>query len=432
MSPAAAVFFNTIPQAGLVGAAIPFCYVIGFVIALLVANQYSEMSRELPSNGSAYTFVVEGLNASWGFLTAWIGLIAVVTAIPFSFLLMSANLQTLAYRWFGLNLPWSFWFVAAMGMVFALAYIGARQSLGLDMVFLIFEMGVCVILAIIVLFNVGSHGGLSTAPFGLSLLPSNGDLTIGIVLAILSFIGFETAAALGEETTDPQRSIPRAVFGSILLVGAFFVLMAYIATIGYGIDKMATGYANDPAPFDTIARNVSGNFFVVLIDLAGVLSFFGAALAILNGGARIISTVARDGLLPDWLAKAHPTRHTPIGAISMLCGLGLLIGLALGFLMTPIGAFGFLGVLDALFILLIYGLVNISCVRFFWCKRKTQFHLIRHGIFPALATLIISSIFLATFVSPGPTPLSYIPYIVVVWIAIGVGLLFAMRSRFIS
>jgi len=51
MSPAASIFFNTIPQAGLVGAAIPFCYVVGFIIALLVANQYSEMSRELPSSG---------------------------------------------------------------------------------------------------------------------------------------------------------------------------------------------------------------------------------------------------------------------------------------------------------------------------------------------------------------------------------------------
>nr|MBF6592044.1 APC family permease [Ktedonobacterales bacterium] len=77
MSPAASIFFNTIPQAGLVGAAIPLCYGVGFVVALLVANQYSEFSRELPSSGSSYTFVSEGLGPRWGFLTGWIGLIAV-------------------------------------------------------------------------------------------------------------------------------------------------------------------------------------------------------------------------------------------------------------------------------------------------------------------------------------------------------------------
>src|SRR5579859_5025057 len=84
MSPAASIFFNTIPQAGLVGAALPFCYVVGFLVALLVANQYSEMSRELPSSGSAYTFVREGLNAHWGFLTGWIGLVGIATGVPYS------------------------------------------------------------------------------------------------------------------------------------------------------------------------------------------------------------------------------------------------------------------------------------------------------------------------------------------------------------
>src|SRR6266700_4075565 len=66
MSPAASIFFNSIPQAGLVGAAIPLCYLVGFIVALLMANQYSEMSRELPSSGSAYTFVTEGLGSCWG------------------------------------------------------------------------------------------------------------------------------------------------------------------------------------------------------------------------------------------------------------------------------------------------------------------------------------------------------------------------------
>src|SRR5579875_2082013 len=88
MSPTASIFFNTIPQAGVVGAAIPLCYVIGFVIALLVAHQYSEMSRELPSSGSAYTFVLEGLGPRWGFFTAWLGRIAIALGGPYSVLVI--------------------------------------------------------------------------------------------------------------------------------------------------------------------------------------------------------------------------------------------------------------------------------------------------------------------------------------------------------
>ena len=429
MSPAASIFFNTIPQAGLVGAAIPLCYVVGFVVALLVANQYSEMSRELPSSGSAYTFVTEGLGPHMGFLTGWIGLIAIALGAPYSFILMSANLQTLMQRWFGFNLHWSFWFVLAIGIIFALCYIGIRQSLSVDLTLLSFEIGICLVLAIIVLFHVGSQGGLTAAPFNPNMVPPNGDLTVGIVLAILSFIGFETAAALGEETRNPHRNIPRAVYGSMIVVGLFYILMAYIATVGYGINHMATGYANDTAPFDTIARRFSGGPFAALIDIAGILSFFGAALAIVNGGARILYSVGRDGLLPRWMAVTHPTRHTPIGAVTGLCIIGLVVGLGLGFAFMPINAFAFLGTLDAIFVILIYILVNIACFRFFRRKRRERFSWIRHGLFPLLSTLITGVIFLTAMISPGTGPLTFIPYIVGIWLLLGVVLIFVMRRK---
>ncbi len=429
MSPAASIFFNTIPQAQVAGAAIPLCYVIGFVVALVVANQYSEFSRELPSSGSAYTFVSEGLGPRWGFLTGWIGLIAIALGVPYSFVLMSANLQTLMQRWFGLQAPWSVYYVAAIGIVFALCYIGIRGSLRVDMTRLIFEVGICVALAVIVLTQVGGHGGLSASPFNPASTPPGGDLIVGVVLGVLSFIGFETAAALGEETRAPHRNIPRAVYGSMLVVGVFYVLMAYTATVGYGIPHMATGYANDPAPFDSIARKFSGGALAAFIDLAGVLSFFGAALAIVNGGARIIFTLGRDGLLPRPLAWAHPTRGTPGGAIALLCGIGLVSGLALGFAMSPIIAFGFLGTLDALFVLLIYLLVNIACIRFFWTKRRERFSVARHAVIPALGALITGGIALLAFISPGNAPLSYIPIVVGSWLALGLIVLVALRGR---
>jgi amino acid transporter len=429
MSPAASIFFNTIPQAGLVGAAIPLCYIVGFVVALLVANQYSEMSRELPSSGSAYTFVLEGLSPRWGFLTGWIGLAGIAIGVPYSFILMSANIQDLILRWFGVNINWSIWFVIAIGIVFAISYIGIRQSLSVDLTLLAFEMGICLVLALIVLLHVGTQGGLTAAPFTTSEVPANGNLVGGIIFAVLSFIGFETAATLGEETNNPHRNIPRAVFGSMVVVGIFYIIMAYIATIGYGLSNMVSGYANDAAPFDTISHHFGGPVFASLIDIAGILSFFSAALAIVNGGARIIYTVGRDGLLPGWAARTHGKRATPLGAITALCIFGLLCGLPLGFLMQPINAFGFLGTLDALFILLIYILVNISCIRFFRRKRREQFKWLRHAVIPVVSTVLMVGIFLASAISPGPAPLSFAPYVVCAWVLLGGGCLFLLRRK---
>jgi amino acid transporter len=429
ISPAASVFFNTIPQAQVAGAAIPFCCLIGFIVALFVANQYSEFSRELPSSGSAYTFVSEGLGARPAFMTGWIGLIALVLSVPYAFVLMSANLQTLLLRWFGIQAPWAVFYVGAIGIVFALCYIGIRGSLRVDLTLLIFELGVCVALAVIILTRLGSQGGLSVAPFNPASVPPGGDLVIGVVLGILNFIGFETAAALGEETRSPRRNIPRAVYGSLVIVGIFYVLMTYAATVGYGIPHMATGYGSETAPFDTIARKFGGAPLVAAIDVAGVLSFFGATLAIVNGGARIIFTLARDGLFPKPLGWAHPTRGTPGGAITLLCGLGLVSGIGLNLVMTPLVAFGFLATLDAIFVLLIYLLVSIACVRFFWVKRRAQFSVVRHAVIPVLCSLITGGIAALAIIPTGSAPLSYVPYVVGGWLALGLIVVVVMGGK---
>jgi amino acid transporter len=202
--------------------------------------------------------------------------------------------------------------------------------------------------------------------------------------------------------------------------------MAFVAAIGYGPAKMVTGYANDPAPFDTIARTFGGDALSAFVDIAGLLSFFAAALAIVNGGARILFTVGRDGLMPRWLGYAHPTRHTPIAAVTALCVLGLVSGLALGFGLTPIGAFGFLGLLDALFVLLIYILVSVACLRFFRRKRREQFNLLRNGILPVLGLIITGVLTLlviaSTLLPSTGQPAAYyaIPVVVAVWLALGI------------
>src|SRR5260221_12570653 len=102
----------------------------------------------------------------------------------------------------------------------------------------------------------------------------------------------------------------------MIVVGLFYVLMAYVGTVGYGINHMVTVFSKDPAPFDTIGRQYGGSFLAGLIDLVGLFSFFGAALAIINGGARLFCIFGRRGLLPLWAVWFHPARPKPGGASS--------------------------------------------------------------------------------------------------------------------
>lgn len=426
MSPAAAIFFNTIPQAGLVGAAIPLCYVLAFVVSLLVANQFCQLAAELPTSGSWYTFVAQGLGPRWGFIAGWLTLISYGLIPASAFIIAGFNLHDLVFRWFGLDISWVIWFILTTAGVFTLCYFGIRSSLQMDLVFLVFEVGVCLLLAFTVLSQLGSNGQLTLAPFNPGEMPKDANLFLGVILAILSFTGFEAAATLGEETKTPRRTIPRAVLSSVLLVGLFYILMSYVAIVGYGIQDIAK-FAQDAAPFATIARRYWGGFFVFLVDAAGIISLYAVAVAAANGGARIVYAISREGLFPRWLAQIHRLYRTPTNAITVLCGITLVVGIGLGTWLTPVPAFGLLGTIGALTALLIYGLVSLACFRYFWVKRRDRFHWLRSGILPLISVVVIGLVGFGTIYPAGPPPLSWAPFVVTVWIVLGIGVLLVLQ-----
>jgi amino acid transporter len=110
------------------------------------------------------------------------------------------------------------------------------------------------------------------------------------------FIGFELAAALGEDTKDPKKSIPRAVVATILIVGAFYLITQYTLAIG------ATDTVSDFAPMADLYLN---HFFAVWIDLAILLDILAVGIGFQLAAARGLFTLARDGLLPAPLAKLN-------------------------------------------------------------------------------------------------------------------------------
>ncbi|MBW4597072.1 MAG: APC family permease [Brasilonema angustatum HA4187-MV1] len=429
MSPVGAIFFNSIPQAGLVGAAMPLCYIIGFGVALLVADQISMMAAEFPTSGSLYTFVTQGLGVSWGFLAGWLSLISFGVTIAFVFLVMSANFQELLLHWFDVHLNWTLWYCLFALIVGAVCYRGIRFSLQLDLTLLMFELGVCLLLALIVLMQAGKTRQLTLVPFTLTGLPQHSNLVAGVILSILSFVGFESATTLGEEIQNPRQSIPKATVITLVLVGVFYVLMSYVATLGYGIHNMAA-FTQDAAPFDTIARHVWGNGFALLIDFAGIMAGYASAVAFLNAAARIVYAVSREELFPRWLAHIHPTYRTPTNAIFVLSGSSAFVGLGLGMLWTPIQAFGFLGTVLTLAALAIYGLTSLACFRYLSTTRRTQlkqnstrFGWLRHTLLPWLSMITISGVLVGTLYPPPPAPLHFAPVVVLIWLLLGIGVL---------
>src|SRR6185295_15353762 len=116
--------------------------------------------------------------------------------------------------------------LAAMVLVFALSTRSIKASVQVDLTLLALEVVIFLTLAIVAISKAGD--GNSVAYFAPSSSPGAWEgVGLGAVFGILSFIGFDAAATLGEETKDPERSIPIAVGGALGAVGVFYVFVMY-------------------------------------------------------------------------------------------------------------------------------------------------------------------------------------------------------------
>ena len=166
------------------------------------------------------------------------------------------------------------------------------------------------------------------------------------MFGLLSFIGFDAAATLGEETRNPKRSIPLAVIGALGAVGVFYVLLMYALTAGYRLNDPAQMklFLNDENPFVTLGQHVAP-WLLQPIELAAIAGIFSCFLAIHNTTVRVMFSMGRDHVLPKSLGDVHARWFSPHRAIVAQTGFTVVIGLGTGFWLGPgaTGAYGFTG-----------------------------------------------------------------------------------------
>src|SRR6476661_5959889 len=167
----------------------------------------------------------------------------------------------------------------------------------------------------------------SSAPawwvFGLT----GGGVLDGVLLGILLFVGFEAAASIGEESSDPHRSIPRALLWTVGVSAVFFVIMAYAFSIGYGKPKVSAGaWAFSTAPVDEMATKYVGTWYATILDLVVILDATALALAICVTIGRGYFALGRDGLLPSVFAKTSRYNTPWVGNLMVVVGgVGLML-----------------------------------------------------------------------------------------------------------
>src|SRR5207244_4347317 len=134
-----------------------------------------------------------------------------------------------------------------------------------------------------------------------------------LLMGVLAFIGFEAAAPLGEEAKHPRRAIPRAVVGSALLIGLFYVLAAYAWVFGAGFNTFVD-QATGADPWRALGKAFWGGAWV-LVFLAICNSIAANSNAAVNAATRVFYALARNRLAPRPLGRTHPEYKTPYIAI---------------------------------------------------------------------------------------------------------------------
>ena len=249
MAPVLAVVLNA-PAAGPVaGAALPLSFLLAFIACLFVGNTVVQFARRLPSAGSFYTFNTAGLGPGAGFFTGWLFWIGYAVLAPGLFGAFGAFVHDYFLATFDADVPVVDLQPRRDGD--RLRPLRAQHQ------------------------GVGQHRPHPARPRGRDLprsWPSQRSSTrgrattrrhyftpsasptgfsgvgLGVVFGILSFIGFDAAATLGEETRNPRRNVPLAVAGALGFVGIFYVIVMYALTAGYGLNEQRQRRAVPPGP----------------------------------------------------------------------------------------------------------------------------------------------------------------------------------------
>jgi amino acid transporter len=427
MGPATAVFFNTAPMVSGAGYALPISMLLALIICVLVASSIAAFAQKIPTAGFAYTFNTYGFGKRGGFISGWILAFAYGMVGPMLFAGIGAFTAQFVQTQFGPNMPWWLFTMVYVVVVWGIGALGINRSAETALIFLVLELGVMVTLFLTILGHGGAQG-LTAAP----LNPANSlhgisGLGIGLLWGILNFVGFESAATLGEETRAPRRSIPLALFTAVGVIGVYFVLSSYTVAVGFGQSHTAA-LVKDSTPWSTLANRYWGSGLAWILSITVLNSIFANLISGCNAAVRVIFAMGREGIFTRFLGRTT-AEGTPLAALTAYMAFSLVLSVAGGLLWGPFGAYAFYGTILGLGIVIVYILINLALVAFYRRDYPTEFSVLRHGVLPVIGSVLMLLPIYGLLWPVPAYPNNLVPYIVAAWVVLGGIYLAVISSR---
>ncbi|MET4430336.1 APC family permease [Mycolicibacterium sp. 624] len=326
------------------GAGAPVGFLIAALVLLLFIIGFVAMTPHVPEAGAFFSYVTVGLGHRMGTGIAVVALIA-YTAIQvgiYGYIGWAIGDTVRFYG--GPEVPWPVYSLVILAIVALLGYRHIDLSAKVLGVALALEIGIVVLLDLVIVANPGPSG-LTLESFRPEVF-TDGTLGIAVLFALTGFIGFEATAVFRDEARDPERTIPRATYAAVLIIGGFYALTCWAFVVAIGPDMVA----------ETAQRTLNGDANMLLDttdamlgrvgrDVVNVLlltSLFACVLSFHNVIARYQFVLSGRGLLPPRLGTVHPTHHSPaFSSVVQTVTAAIIVGLLAMFGVDPlVGVFG--------------------------------------------------------------------------------------------
>jgi amino acid transporter len=376
------------------GAAYPASYFVCTAVLLLFAVGFTAMARHIPGAGAFYTYIARGFGRHTGLGAAFLALLSYTAVQGAVYGYIGAAINDLITSHGGPAVPWYIYALAMMAIVATLGYRHIELSGKVLGVLLVCEVGIVLVIDAAVIGR-GGADGFSTA----ALHPGNffsGAPGIALIFAIAGYIGFEATAVFRDEARDPARTIPRATYLALLLIGGFYALTSWAMVSAWGDAGAVEVAANNPAGMitETAIRYV-GSVAGDVVQILLITSLFAALLSFHNVLARYIFSLGNTAALPSWCGRSHVRHASPhiASAVQTVSALVLVIASVLAGLDPVTQVFAWFAGVSSVGIVALMTLTSAAVVVYFRRTRldtRTWHSLVAPGLgFAGLAVLLV-------------------------------------------
>ncbi|HUZ26141.1 MAG TPA: APC family permease [Streptosporangiaceae bacterium] len=433
LAPGMAMLLNVSGVAAVSGGSTPLAFLLGGVACLALAFVVIGFTRRMASAGYAYTYASRSLGKEAGFMAGWLYFFGMICFVPMT---MSA-VGYLAADLLGLSPKlWILFFFIGMVLFVILSVIRIKVTTRVQLVIGIITVAIILVVDAVTTAKGGSHGqALSAFSFGHTNEGGFTGVFYGIIFGVTSYIGFETAADFGEETSNPRRYIPIAVIAATLFAVVFYLWTTYAITIGYGVSNGAKMGA-DPVALKTTATMFVGAWLGTLVEIGGMLAAFIVCVACATAAARTLFAMGRENVLPAAFGRTSERFKTPVNATIAVTVIATLMALLIGYPLSdsafgqPFSNYYFWATTGTLVIIVVYIMLCIGGIVFFYRTRDSRkWNPVVHVAVPLIGAIVFGA---ALYGSIHPTPpgiLKWTPYVAVVWLAVGIGVLLWLRAK---